>query len=410
MSGRLSEREAWAVLAAAEGVGPVAFGSLMRRFGSASEVLRTARADRGRRLRHPPSDPGLTGPDPLRDGRLVSAIARAADAASDLRAAIAACGADIVTLDDPDYPDRLRRIEAAPPVLYMRGDRMALATRRAVAVVGTRRPSEHGRLTAARLSGAISRAGAAVVSGLAVGIDGIAHDAALRESGPTIGVLGSGHLRPYPLAHRGLARHIERAGGAIVSELPPSVRPSQHTFPRRNRIISGLGDATLVVEAGLGSGALITARYALEQGRECFIVPGPIGSRTAAGSLAFLRDHAGLARIVAGVDELIDDLGLAEDGRAAVLMPLEGSPLGPTEAAVAQAVCDGRATLDALAGETGLPTATILGALTRLELRGLVVEAYGRYRAHGFLATRDLRASAGRPVARFAGPSGPVLP
>jgi DNA processing protein len=388
MSSSDRERRAWAVLASADGLGPTAFGSLIRRFGSASAVLAAADNDDGRRLRHPPPDPSLVGPDPLRDERLVGPIRAASGSAPRLLASIAAAGVTIVTLDDGAYPARLRTIEDAPPVLYVRGAVAALSPTRAVAVVGTRQPSEAGRLIAARLAGALARSGVGVVSGLAVGIDGVAHDAALREAGPTVGVLGSGHLRPYPLAHRGLARQVERAGGAIVSELPPDVRPARHTFPRRNRIISGLADATIVVEAGLGSGALITAGHALAQGRECFVVPGAIGARTAAGGLRFLREHAGLARIVVGVDELLEDLGLADAARVAVLARPGVGELGAAESLVARAICEGRGTLDALAAATGLAGATILGAVTRLELRGLVIESLGRYRPHGLLATR----------------------
>jgi DNA processing protein len=410
VSGSRTEREAWAVLASADGVGPAAFGTLIRRFGSASAVIEAAAGD-GRRLRHPPTDPGLGGPDPLRDGRLIRPIVEAVESAPDLLSAIASSGASILTLDDADYPPRLRSIDPAPPVLYVRGAVAALATHRAIAVVGTRRPSEPGRLVAARVAGAIARAGAAIVSGLAVGIDGVAHDASLREGTPTVGVLGSGHLRPYPLAHRGLARQVERAGGAVISELAPTVRPSRHTFPLRNRLISGLADATVVVEAGLGSGALITARYALEQGRECFIVPGPLGSRTAAGGLGFLRDQAGLARIVVGIEELLEDLGLADEARTAVLAVAPGlDELGAGEGLVAGAICAGFGTLDALVQETGLPSAAILGAVTRLELRGLVVESLGRYRPHGLLATRGGGRRVPGTIALVAGPSGPVLP
>jgi DNA processing protein len=410
MNGSRPERDAWAILASADGVGPIAFASLIRRFGSASAVLAAAASDGGRRLRHPPPDLDALGPDPLRDGRLVEPIIAAVDGAAKLLADIEASRSVILTLDDPAYPTRLRAVEDPPPVLYVRGATEALATERAVALVGTRRPTEQGRRVAARIAGAVAGAGATVVSGLAVGIDGVAHDAALRERAVTVGVLGSGQLRPYPLAHRGLARQIEQAGGAVVSELAPEVRPSRHTFPKRNRIISGLAEATVVVEAGIGSGALITARHALDQGRECFIVPGPMGAPEAAGALGFLREQAGLARIVAGVEELIDDLGLADAARAAMLAPSPADELGVTESLIARAICDGRGTLDALALETGLATATILGAVTRLELRGLVVESLGRYRPAGLLATRGARTTRQPRRVVFARPSRPVLP
>jgi DNA processing protein len=207
----------------------------------------------------------------------------------------------------------------------------------------------------------------------------------LREGSPTIAVLGSGHRRVRPSAHRGLAGRIEREGGVVVSELPPDASSSVHSYPRRNRIISALADATIVVEAPLRSGALITARHALDQGRECYIVPGPIDATASRGGLQFLREHHGLARIVVGVDELLDDLDLV----AAPAIPTVGAVgLGIVERRIAVAIADGISTVDGLVRATDLAPATILGAITRLELRGLVVEVFGRYRPDGALATQ----------------------
>jgi DNA processing protein len=268
-----------------------------------------------------------------------------------------------------------------------------MSARSAIAVVGTRRASEAGRLTAARIGGAISRAGGVVISGLATGIDGAAHAAVVSEGGRTVGVLGGGHTHFYPRAHERLAELIVDRGGAIVSEFAPRVEPSKGTFPRRNRIISGLADATVVVEAGARSGALLTANWALEQGRACFIVPGSIDSPTAAGCLAYLRDNHDEARIVAGVPQLIEDLGLVDTAwksrtgatnglTAAVLIEL-----GATTRTIASRVLAGDRTADELVATTGLPIATVLAGLTLLEARGYVVSVYGRYRPVGPLAT-----------------------
>ena len=199
-----------------------------------------------------------------------------------------------------------------PHVLFVSGDVAALSAVHAVAVVGTRRPTEAGRLIAARIGAAIARTGAAVVSGLAVGIDGAAQAAVASEGGITVAVLGSGHGRLYPRAHANLARSIVAHGGAIVSELVPDATPTASAFPRRNRLISGLSDATIVVEAAEKSGALITAGWALEQGRECYMVPGPIGEPRSAGCLSWLREYPDEVRIVAGIPELIEDLGLLD--------------------------------------------------------------------------------------------------
>jgi DNA processing protein len=202
-----------------------------------------------------------------------------------------------------------------------------------------------------------------------------------------VAVIGGGHATLGPSAHIRLADAIVAAGGAVVSELAPDVDPSKGTFPRRNRIISGLTDATVVVEAPAKSGALITASWALEQGRGCFLVPGPIDSRTSAGCLAFLREFAEVTHIVAGVPQLIADLGFSKvpivDRDA--LIAATSQDLGRTEAVVARSLVDGHATVDELVATTDLPVATVLAALTLLERRGLTSGAHGRYRPAGTL-------------------------
>ena len=409
-----SERDSWAVLAAAKGVGPAAFGSLIRRFGSARAVLAAAARPGAPELWHPPPDPEPGVRDPLRDTRLVAELQNAAAELPVLLGRVAAVGATIVTADDADYPRRLRAIDLAPPVLFVVGDRRALDQERMIAVVGTRRPSEAGRALAGRIARELVAAGATVVSGLAIGIDGVAHAAVVGEGGRTVAVLGSGHARLSPRAHQALAERIVASGGAIVSEFAPDVAPGRSTFPRRNRIVSGLADATVVIEAGLRSGALITAGWALEQGRDCYVAPGPVGVRVTAGCLHFLREHAGLARIVAGVPELLEDLGLDRlPSRSDDVTLATRGDLGAAERLVLAAVDRGLGTVDLLAAETGLATATVLGALTRLELVGLVVTSIGRYRPAGARSSASgaPKQSAGIEVpAAFAGPSEAVIP
>jgi DNA processing protein len=412
----LSEVEAWAILASADGVGPVGFADLLGRSGSARAVL--AAASRvGRAALPAGADPGperRPGRANAEDGRgsggrdPLAAVGAALARGPALLAAIRSSGLEILTLEDERYPRRLRAIELSPPVLFVQGDIGSLRSPRAVAVVGTRRPTERGRRLGALIAGAIARRGAAVVSGLALGIDGVAHAAALEEDAPTIAVLGSGHDRLSPAAHRSLALRIVRSGGAVVSEFVPGVPPARHTFPRRNRIVSGLAEATVVVEAGEGSGALITAAWALEQGRECFLVPGPLGERSTAGNLRFLRDHSGLARVVAGIPELLEDLELSPAPRSGLPDPDPmtssddwlGAGLGAAERDVAIAVAGGAFDADAVVACTGLAPASVLGALTRLEVRGLVVEALGRFRPAGRLSTRVAPPPAGRRPGR----------
>ena len=321
------EREALAVLVSVQGLGPMTLERLMAACGSAAAVLRVA-----------------NGPAAIR--RLVAASAAAGDAARPMTTALAeavvaaaerpgtildrvkALDLHLVTGADPDYPARLRAIEMPPALLFVRGEPATLNARHAVAVVGTRRPTDAGRRTTARIATALARAEALVVSGLAVGIDGTAHAATVEAGGPTVAFIGGGHGKLFPNLHDRLADAIVASGGAIVSEYAPDTEPTKGTFPRRNRLISGAADAVVVVEAGARSGALLTASWALEQGRECFLVPGPIDAPMSAGCLGFLRDWPGAARIVSGIPQLLDDLGLPAS--AALPMPPPRLPQGPS--------------------------------------------------------------------------------
>jgi len=413
------ERRAAMLLMSVEGLGPATFYRLLAAHRSALAVLELARDEAGRRALL-----GVLGSGSAAEGTVARRPRQIVDdlgqAARDPAAAVdrlTALGLGWLTLDDPAYPARLRLLEVPPPVLFLRGRADALTARMAVAIVGTRRPTDAGRRTAARIADALSRLGVTIVSGLALGIDGAAHEATVEAGGRTVAVLGSGHERLFPHAHRRLAERIAATDGAIVSELPPDSMPTRGTFPRRNRVISGLSDATIVVEAAARSGALITAAWALEQGRECFAVPGSIDAPMSAGCLAFLREYPDQVRIVAGIAELIEDLGLAgrspADARLAPGGPSSAAPrpapaailasLKPAEAAVAHALVDGSATVDDLARATGFAIASILGTLTVLELRGLVTSGGGRYRLAGALAAagpapRPTVASARQPV------------
>jgi DNA processing protein len=321
-------------------------------------------------------------------------VAEAAAVADRTLARIRAAGIEVVTVEEPLYPHRLGAIALPPHLLFVRGDLAALDPARAIAVVGTRNPTLSGRRLAVRIAGAIARLGATVVSGLAVGIDGEAHAAALEVGGATVAVIGSGHERLYPARHARLADQIVRCGGAVVSELAPYVEATAGTFPRRNRVIAGMSDATVVVEAPAKSGALITASWALEEGRDAFLVPGSVGEAASAGCLSFLREYPAAARIVAGVPQLLDDLGLIDhDVPAATAATPDAEAtlveLGGTAGRIGRELVAGLATVDELVAVSGLPVATVLGALTLLEDRGLVRGAYGRYRPSGALAVAE---------------------
>jgi DNA processing protein len=277
----------------------------------------------------------------------------------------AADGLTPLAWSDPAYPPALWAIIDPPPVLWTRGSPAALE-RPAVAIVGSRAASPYALDVAGRLAADLAARGLTVVSGLARGVDSAAHRGALSVGGSTIAVLGCGADVIYPPEHAALARAIE-PHGLIVSELVPGTRPLPQFFPQRNRIISGLSRAVVVVEAGDRSGALITAQCALDQGRDVFAVPGNILSGRNSGGHALLRDGA---RIVESADDILEELGerrgAASAGR---LRPAAADPLlaclPPGEA------CD----LDAISERSGLSPARLLPRLFELELEGLVRRA-----------------------------------
>ena len=359
------ERAAWIALATTDGVGPVTFARLLDLHGSAHAALRAVasvpadRADRalaralGMRTR--------TG--------LAAALRRGNDAQGRTEERMASLGGWLVTPLDPTYPQGLHELPDPPPVLYGLGRRIGTDAEAVVAVVGTRHPTGIGRDLAARIGTRLAEAGATVISGLAVGIDAAAHAATIDAGGFTIGVSGSGLDVPAPVANGRLARRMIAEGGAIIGELAPGVRPSAGTFPRRNRIISVLASATIVVEAPVRSGALITARHALEQGRRLFVVPGRPTDASVAGCLALLRDSP--ARPVVGLDELVTDLQLPASRGAPPRQPASLTGLSPLERAVAEALREGPQTQDRLIARTRGHPGEIAAAITMLQLRGL---------------------------------------
>jgi DNA processing protein len=384
-----AERDAWTILSASHGLGPLGFAALLARYRTGRRILEVAHGpDPIQRLMDTPTmHLGERHRDRPPIGHAIAeSIVETAARGDAIVRRVRQLGVRVVTVEEPAYPERLAMIAMPPHVLFVTGDPGALSMERAVAVVGTRRATSSGRTTAGRIATALVGANAAVISGLAFGIDGAAHEATVRAGGRTVAVIGGGHAVVAPHAHARLAAAIIASGGAIVSELAPDVTPSRGTFPRRNRIISGLADATVVVEAPARSGALITASWALEQGRACFLVPGGLDAPASAGCLSFLREFSD-AQLVAGIPQLIADLGLsrpAGDTRDA-LSTAATQHLGVTESSVAAELVAGRVTVDELVAATDLPVATVLAALTMLERRGLAAGVYGRYRPAGTL-------------------------
>jgi DNA processing protein len=271
----------------------------------------------------------------------------------------------VLTWDSPDYPPLLAQVADAPPVLYARGT-ITPGDEWAVAMVGTRRASVYGREVARRLAEELGRNGVTVVSGLARGIDGIAHKTAIEAGGRSLAVLGCGVDQVYPPEHRRLAESIV-ANGALVSDYPLGTQPEAQNFPPRNRIISGMSLGTIVVEAGLRSGALITADFALDQGREVFAVPGSILSPGSAGCNRLLRDGAHVLTEVRDVLEVLH-LDQVPDKQAARLV----LPETPTEAKLFESLTGEPHHLDDLSRQSGIPIEVVSGTLVMMELKGMV--------------------------------------
>lgn len=294
-------------------------------------------------------------------------------------AALARVGADVVPITDSRYPPLLRTIHDPPPLLYVRGD-TAVMSQAQLAMVGSRRASPAGVRAAADLAAQSVRAGLHITSGLALGIDGAAHQGALAAGGRSVAVMATGIDQVYPYRHRGLAAELE-GGGCLVSEFPPGVPPLQYNFPRRNRIISGLSLGVLVVEAALPSGSLITARTALEQGREVFALPWSIYHAGGAGCLHLLRDGA---KMVETVQDVLEELGsmyaLQQD-----LLPApdgaqeESGSLSDSQQHLLQLVGYESVSVDELVQLSSLPAARVMAELTFLEIQGVVTRAGGGY-------------------------------
>jgi DNA processing protein len=286
------------------------------------------------------------------------------------RAALAEQGLRFIGRSEPSYPKLLRELHDPPPGLFLRGSaEVGTLGQPGVAVVGARACSAYGAQVARLLGRELASAGLVVVSGLARGVDGEAHRGVLEAGGTTVAVLGCGIERDYPAAHAHLARRVCE-GGLVVSEYAPGVEPAPWRFPARNRIVAGLAAATVIVEARERSGALITADFALEAGRDVFAVPGEISSALSAGTNALLRLGAiPLTR----VEDVFEALGIA-------LAAPEPVKLGEAADAVLAALIDRPAGADELVRATGLDAAAVATALVELELAGSIAEAEGLYR------------------------------
>jgi len=285
-------------------------------------------------------------------------------------AVLARSGARLVTLLDKEYPSLLKEISDPPPFLYLKGKLPNSAT--SIAVVGSRRASDYGISVTTRLSRELAEQGVTIVSGLALGVDAAAHRGALQLSGATVGVLGCGIDQIYPPENRQLYREMEEKG-AIVSEFAPGTPPDAPNFPRRNRIISGMSRGVLVVEAAERSGSLITARFALEQGREVFAVPGNINFRASRGTNSLIKEGAKLVETVADImGELPPGGNLPQWARK------QNFNLSPDEEKLTALLAEKPLQIDELTVRSGLTVPAVSAMLLRLELQGAVMQIPGK--------------------------------
>jgi DNA processing protein len=286
-------------------------------------------------------------------------------------------GVHIVRFTSPQYPARLRMIADPPPFLYTKG-RLHAEDERAVAIVGSRSASDYGRRIARDLARGLASLGFTVVSGMARGIDGAAHESALRAGGRTIAILGSGVERAYPPEHESLYHRISESG-AVVSELPVGTRPMAFNFPARNRLISGLSLGVVVVEATEKSGSLITAASALEQGREVFAVPGEAGASRSRGAHKLIRQGA---KLVETVDDIVEEIApqLARRGGDTQERPVRLLPpnAGENTKKIFALLQENPLQVDQVIERSGLSAAQVLEVLLDLELHGFVRQSPGK--------------------------------
>lgn len=346
-------------LALTHGIGSVLIERLLERFGSASNALSASPVE----LCEVPGI-GLSVSRNLRDPEFRQQVRQTLEFCD-------SCGVQVLLPRDPCFPRLLREIVDPPTILFVRGQLLARDSL-SVAIVGTRSASQYGRFQTGRFARCLSRAGLTIVSGLARGIDAAAHQAVLEAQGRTLAVLSSGVTEVYPPQHQPLAECIE-ASGAVLSEMPPGTKPKRGMFPRRNRLISGLCLATLVIEAGERSGALITARVAGEQGREVFALPGMVSSPNARGCHQLIRDGAVLVQdpedVLDALGPLVESTELSSGQTVRNALELQ---LNEQETAVLQAISVEPVNIDSVIVACGLPVSRVLSTLSVLEMRRLV--------------------------------------
>jgi DNA processing protein len=372
--GRLEERDAWLALGLIPEVGAAMFQRLVKGLGTARAVFEASMEGLER-------VPGVSH----EAARAIVGFPWREALDRELRV-IETRGLGVLRLGDVGYPDSLAAIHCPPPIVYLRGA-IRPEDRIAVAIVGSRKASAYGAAMAERISADLAQRGVTIVSGLARGIDAAAHRGALEAGGRTIAALGCGLGVTYPPEHAELSDQVA-ANGAVLSEFPVFAPPKPDHFPRRNRIISGLALGVVVVEAGTESGALITANYALEQGREVFAVPGQATSRSSRGCHQLIK--AG-AKLTEGWEDIWEEIEsqVGQPSRVPMGPASVGPPLEPDELMVVEALEAGPLHMDDLIGRTRLAAGQMASVLLRLMLNGLVEELPGKSFARRLRPSRN---------------------
>ena len=362
MAGSMDRFIPWLTLLHAPGIGPRTCARLLEHFGSPQAVLDAGHGAWEACGLKAVTREALARPDAVAIERDLHWLQQP--------------GNHLLTLDDPAYPVQLREISDPPPVLFVHGD-AALLSDLQLAIVGSRSPTPAGRETATAFARHLAGTGLCITSGLALGIDAAAHQGALDGGGRTLAVMGTGLDRIYPARHRDLAHRIAGTG-ALVSEFPPGTGPQADHFPRRNRIISGLSLGVLVVEAAQRSGSLISARHAMEQGREVFAIPGSIHNPLARGCHRLIRQGA---KLVETADDILEELGPLALGQTlgqGVAQEAQGGHSGEAAAPgldgdyrrLLEVMGDAPVAIDQIVARSGLTAEAVSSMLLLLELQG----------------------------------------
>ncbi len=346
------QKKYWVGFNLVKGIGSARMRALLQAFENAENAWKASATDL--------ENAGLSA-------RLIEniSILQAKDTLEQTWANIQANDIQVLTWEDEEYPRRLKEIEQPPPVLYLRGQ-LSEADQWAVAIVGTRRVTAYGRQVSEEIARQFVQNGITVVSGLARGVDSIAHQAAMSNEGRTLAVLGSGLDQIYPPEHRKMAEEITQRG-ALISDYPPGTAPEAANFPPRNRIISGLSQAVVVVEAGEKSGALITAAFATDQGREVFAVPGYLYAPQSKGTNSLIHEGA---HIFTDVRDVLDILNLTQVNHYRTAR--KALPADATETQLFSLLGREALHVDEIRLQTNLPIEQVTSTLTLMELKGLV--------------------------------------